>query len=333
MPIPECFTGFEGISMTSPALGMQAMHVLPSVAILLCTYQGVKYLAEQLDSYSVQTHTNIQVWASDDGSTDGTLDILNTYQKKWPIGRLQVISGPSQGYATNFLSLNSNEDIQADFYAFSDQDDIWHADKVERAVKWLQSIPKDRPALYCSRTILVDEKNRVIGSSQYFRRPPSFSNALVQNIAGGNTMVFNNAARNLLIESTMNASVVIHDWCLYLLVSGCGGEIFYDSNPSLRYRQHGTNNVGANFGWRSKLKRIGMIISGQLIRWNDSNIALMKNMENKMSVESKTTLDIFSKARSEYVFKRIINIRRSGIYRQTLYGNIGIYVSAIFGKV
>lgn len=171
-----------------------ADDVLPKVAILLCTYHGQHYLAEQLDSFAAQSHPNWEIWASDDGSEDDTHAILEAYQQKWPAGRLSIHFGPAEGFAANFLSLTCKASIKADYYAYSDQDDVWEAGKLERAVRWLETIPPNIPALYCGRTRLVDADNNEIGLSPLFSKPPSFANALMQNIGGGNTMVFNNAA-------------------------------------------------------------------------------------------------------------------------------------------
>ena len=220
-------------------------QALPKVAILLCTYHGQHYLADQLDSFAAQSYPNWEVLASDDGSQDNTHAILEAYRGQWGHDRLAIHFGLARGFAANFLSLTCKSSIKADYYAYSDQDDIWEADKLQRAMSWLLTIPEDVPALYCSRTRLVDAHNRDIGYSPLFTKPPSFANALMQNVGGGNTMVFNNAARALLCEAGADADVVTHDWWAYLLVSGCG-KVFYDACPSLRYRQHGGNLVGMN---------------------------------------------------------------------------------------
>lgn len=231
----------------------------PKVAILLCTYHGQHYLAEQLDSFAAQTHRHWEVWASDDGSVDDTHSILLGYQQNWPSGRLSIHNGPAEGFAANFLSLTCKASIEADYYAYSDQDDVWEVDKLERAVNWLQTVPEDIPALYCSRTRLVDANNNEIGVSPLFTKPPSFANALMQNIGGGNTMVFNNAARNLLREAGENIPIITHDWWAYMVVTGCGGQVFYDTEPTLRYCQHNGNLVGMNATWPARFKRIRML--------------------------------------------------------------------------
>ena len=303
------------------------------VAILLCTYHGQHYLAEQLESFAAQSHTNWEVWASDDGSEDDTHSILEAYISKWGSGRLSMHFGPAEGFAANFLSLTCNASINADFYAYSDQDDVWEADKLARAVQWLQSVPADVPALYCSRTQLVDADNNEIGVSPLFTKAPSFANALMQNIGGGNTMVFNNAARELLREAGANKSVITHDWWAYMVVTGCGGRVFYDSKPTLRYRQHGGNLVGMNANWAARLKRIRMLFQGRFKHWNDCNISALLTLEHRLTAENREILQRFADARGMSLIPRLIHLKRSGIYRQTLLGNIGLVAAAFFGKI
>lgn len=304
------------------------------VAILLCTYNGRHYLAEQLDTFAAQTHTNWEVWASDDGSQDDTHTILEDYQQKWLPGRLSIYFGPAKGFAANFLSLICKAGIEADYYAYSDQDDIWEPNKLARAVEWLETISENIPALYCSRTRIVDADNNEIGVSPLFSKPPSFANALMQNIGGGNTMVFNNAARNLMREAGENLSVVTHDWWTYMVVTGCGGAVFYDSEPTLRYRQHDGNLVGMNATWAARFKRIiGMLWENRLKSWNDSNIACLRKLQHKLTLDNREILESFSTARQMRLMPRLIYLKRSGIYRQTLLGNLGLIVAAIFGKM
>lgn len=310
-----------------------ANNALPKVAILLCTYHGQRYLAEQLDSFQAQSHSNWAVWASDDGSEDGTHAILEAYQQKWPARRLTIHSGPADGFAVNFLSLTCKAGIKADYYAYSDQDDIWEVDKLERAVCWLKTIPHNVPALYCSRTRLVDAENNEIGLSLLFSKPPSFANALMQNIGGGNTMVFNNAARALLREVGEDTAVITHDWWAYMVVTGCGGKVFYDSHPSLRYRQHDGNLVGMNATWAARFKRIRMLWQGRFRNWNDCNVAALRRLQHKLTPENRETLERFAHARQKSLIPRLIGLKRSGIYRQTLFGNLGLIAAAIFGKI
>jgi len=322
-------------AVASPRTGALGRNCFaqPKVAILLCTYHGQHYLAEQLASFVAQSHTNWEVWASDDGSQDETHVILKVHQEKWPEGRLSIHFGPAEGFAANFLSLTCKASIDADYYAYSDQDDVWEVDKLARAVAWLESVSKDTPALYCSRTRLVDADNREIGLSPLFSKPPSFANALMQNIAGGNTMIFNNAARALLREAGEKIPIVIHDWWAYMVVTGCGGQVFYDSKPSLRYRQHDGNLVGMNADWSARFKRIRMHWQGGFRGWNELNITALRKLQHKLTPENRETLERFARARQMSLIPRLIHLKRCGIYRQTPLGSLGLIAAAVFGKL
>lgn len=303
------------------------------VAILLCTYNGQRYLAEQLDSYAAQTHPHWQLWVSDDGSQDATLALLKSYQDRWGAPRLTLHAGPAQGFAANFLSLICRPEIDADCFAYSDQDDIWQADKLERAVQWLQSVPAGVPALYCARTRLVDAEGHAIGLSPLFPKPPDFANALMQNIASGNTMVLNRAARALLLEAGKDLGVVAHDWWTYMVVTGCGGQVFYDLEPTLHYRQHDANVIGVNATWGARLQRVRMLWQDRFRRWNSCNIAALGHLKHRLTPRNREVLENFSRAREMNLVGRIIYFRRSGIYRQTLLGNMGLLAAVVFNKL
>lgn len=305
----------------------------PKVAILLCTYHGQSYLSEQLESIATQTHRNWQVWASDDGSQDNTRAILEAYQKDWGSDHLSIHSGPAEGFVVNFMSLACKADIEADYYAYSDQDDIWIPEKLERAVDWLCGIPDHVPAVYCSRTEIVDANNNSLGLSPLFTNRPAFANALIQNVGGGNTMVFNNAARELIRETSDSNEDVPHDWWTYMVVSGCGGRVFYDAIPSLRYRQHGNNLVGMNSSWAARRKRIRMLLQGRFRNWNDRNVRSLQKMYSRLTPENQKILDQFARARNSWLIPRLIGLKKSGIYRQTLLGNLGLIVAALFKKM
>jgi hypothetical protein len=179
----------------------------------------------------------------------------------------------------------------------------------------------------------VDAQNNEIGLSPLFSKSPSFANALMQNIGGGNTMVFNNAARTLLCEVSHCAPAMTHDWRAYLVVTGCGGKVFYDSQPSLRYRQHDCNVVGMDAAWSAHLRRMRLLWKGRFKAWNDSNIAALRGVQHRLTPENRETLDRFAKARQMRLIPRLIHLKRSGVYRQTLVGNLGLIAAAVFGKI
>ena len=305
----------------------------PSVAILLCTLRGHDYLRQQLDSIVRQTHTSWAVWVSDDGSDHSTHAILEDYQERLGSSRFTILCGPAQGFAANFLSLACNASVSADYYAYADQDDIWEPEKLAQALQPLVHIPADVAALYCARTRKVDSDNQDLGFSELWTRPPSFANALVQSIASGNTMVFNNAARDLLLAAGPKMGVAAHDWWTYQLVSGSGGRVFYDGNPTVRYRQHRDNLIGTNGTWSARLQRARMLLRGRFRRWSQINLAALEAMRAHLTAENRRRLDDFSKARHGGLFARLTALRRSGVYRQTRLGNLGLVAAVILKKL
>ena len=242
----------------------QAEPDTPCVTILLCTYNGARFLAAQLASIEQQSHQNWRLIVSDDGSADATLAIVQHFAQR--TGKpVELRQGPRLGPAANFQTLAADPAITGDYFAFCDQDDVWHREKLTRALDWMRGAPSDVAAVYGARTRLVCAGGKPIGYSRHFRRPPQFANALVQSIAGANTMLFNGATKRLFEESGP-LNVVSHDWWAYQLVSGSGGIVHYDPEPPLDYRQHEDNRIGSNRGLRAQSKRLRMVLNGGFAR-------------------------------------------------------------------
>ena len=306
---------------------------MSSVAILLCTFNGARFLPAQLSSFASQSFTNWRLFVSDDGSSDNTLKILSQYRDHLGTAPIVVRGGPREGFVRNFLSLACDPSIACDYFAYSDQDDVWEPDKLSRALEWLQTIPPDQPALYCSRTRLIDENDRPSGFSPLFRRTPSFRNALVQSIAGGNTMIFNEAARRLLAYCGGSVNVPLHDWWTYLVVTAAGGEVRYDPWPSIQHRGHSQNVVGSNIGWRNRTRRLQMLAAGDFERWTELNIAALEPFRSWMTAENRALFDLFCDARKRGFIGRPIGFLKAGVYRQTLLGNLGLVFAVLAKKI
>lgn len=303
------------------------------VAILMGTYNGARFLADQLSSIERQGHRNWTLYASDDGSQDDTIPMLEATRVQWGDGRLHILQGPRRGFVANFLSLACRPDVSADFFAWCDQDDIWREDKLHVALAWLSTIPHDIPALYCGRTETISQVGASEGFSPLFRRPPAFANALVQSIAGGNTMVFNQSARVLLQEAGDLMKLPSHDWWAYQLISGAGGAIYYDAEPKVLYRQHEANIVGSNSGFLARLTRIRQMLEGRLHHWNEQTLPALDSMRHRLTRQSEITLSRFKSARERKLPLRVFGCIRSGIYRQTTLGTLGLFAAIIMKKI
>jgi len=304
----------------------------PKVVILLAALNGEEYLAEQLQSFRDQTHSRWELLVSDDGSVDRTVEIVKAFAAQVP-QRVTLQQGPGQGFWRNFLSLIRNLDADGDFFAYSDQDDIWFPAKLQKAVAWLTSLPDDVPALYFTRTALVGKNGKLLGFSPLFMRTPSFQNALVQNIGGGNTMVFNRAARSMLATAPADIELIAHDWWTYQMVTGVGGITRYDPWPSVKYRQHEHNLVGSNVGMRQRTLRLRAFAKGRVVTWNDVNIKALNKMRHLLTPSSVATLDQFAAARTTRLPKRLYLFYKAGAYRQSALDNMGIVLGSLLGRI
>jgi hypothetical protein len=209
------------------------------VAILLSTFNGERFLSEQLDSLLVQTYAHCDIWVRDDGSTDATLAILRRYSDLSP--SIRVLEGSNLGFVGSFYELLQVAGGGYGFYFFCDQDDVWLSDKVACAVTALSEVVG--PALYCSRTEYVDARLQSIGPSpNYPGEKIGWGNALVQNIATGCTVALNAASRHLLLVARPRYCLA-HDWWAYLVVSAFG-QVVFDAQSHILYRQHGRNTIG-----------------------------------------------------------------------------------------
>lgn len=222
--------------------------------VLMSTYNGEKYLREQLDSILSQTLFQQSDWETelvvrDDGSTDRTCEILAEYTHKFPEITYHVCD--NIGVIASFFELIQSTPDDVDLVALSDQDDVWFEDKLECAAEALCKQDAGKPLLYCSMSQPVDEQlNPIKGIFFAENLRPSFGNALVENICTGCTAVFNREMVHL-IQCQKPEFTAMHDWWLYLLAS-CFGEVIYDPVPHMYYRQHAGNTVGVRKNYLSE---------------------------------------------------------------------------------
>ena len=225
-----------------------------STLVLLSTYNGERFLLEQLRSLYAQTLPDIEVLARDDGSCDGTCAILEDWKRR---KGLRWFAGMHVGAARSFWHL-LHEANGADYYAFCDQDDVWDGDKLEIATTMLEAIEAEnpgQPALYCSDVRVVDANLHPVKRHMVSGFPADYPHALVKNIAPGCTFVFNRAAREMLCRYDADAlGIELHDWTAFQIIS-CFGHVIFDPETHLSYRQHGGNAIGAVSNPRLELGR------------------------------------------------------------------------------
>ena len=216
------------------------------LTVLMSTYNGEKFLREQLDSIIAQelpADVELKIIARDDGSKDSTLDILDEYAQKYD-NIITYYTGENLKPAKSFWRLLQNCP-QSDYYAFSDQDDVWYPDKMKVAITTLQAQEnQDIPLLYTSNVMVTDAELNQIGIMNTEKMYTDLAHVLIYNVSNGCTQVFNNIAREEFIKYDMDTNLVMMHDRLADLLTAMFGKMIYDDNPTMFYRQHGNNVVG-----------------------------------------------------------------------------------------
>lgn len=301
------------------------------VQIVMATHNGARYLREQLESFSAQDHKDWSLLISDDGSTDATREIVAEFAARVP-QKVRLVDGPCKGPTANFLFLLNHPDLGDFPTALSDQDDIWMPDRLSRFVASLEEQAGDEvPFLYCGATQVINEGGQALYLSDTRPRTPSFWNALVESIAGGNTMGIDRTALRLVRRIGADLVAPFHDWWLYLLITGTGGRVVYDQRPLLMYRQHEGNVRGSNKGWRSRVVRLREFVGGEYRRWVRLNLAALKHIDAELTPETRAAiLDLQSRTPVEWMRERMV---RRQIHRQKPLETLIVQTGILFGLV
>lgn len=304
------------------------------ITVLLATYNGEKYLSEQLDSLLGQSFKDIKILARDDASTDGTVAILEDYAKKHP-ETVTVIKGEGTGSAcANFLELIRLADD--DYVMFCDQDDVWLPEKVEKTYKKMLETengdPKT-PVLVHSDLKVVDKDLNVMSDSFFEFQAISperdkLNNLLIQNNVTGCTVMINRAM--LKLAKMTPSSCVMHDWWLALLAS-LFGKSAYVTEPLMLYRQHGNNQVGAK-----KANGLGFVIQKFKNRKNTKRNytacfkqaeALLELFKDEMTAEQAETVAAAAELGRSSKLKKIKLIKKYDFRKNTFLRTWGQYFS------
>jgi glycosyltransferase involved in cell wall biosynthesis len=288
------------------------------VTVLLSTYNGEQFLLQQLASLYAQTYPNIKILVRDDGSQDNTPALLADEQARGAIELLSDSQGNLGATGSFFCLLQTAAQMNTTYVAFCDQDDVWQANKIERAVSLLADLT-DRPALYCSRLSVVDEDLKQL----YLTLIPDkigFGNALVENIAVGCTMVLNRKAIDLLCSRRLPHEVYIHDWWCYLVIA-CFGDVVFDNMALIQYRQHGGNIIGATASYWAALKRkFGRLVSGRL--WiSEEAVVLHSLFGDTMPNEQRALLELLLKSKSSFWYRSHLALSNK-VWRQKFIDNV-----------
>lgn len=305
----------------------------PKVAVMLATYNGEQFISEQLLSIIKQKNIKVDLYISDDRSSDSTIEIVNDFAKKKPNLLIKTFIGSGKGFAKNFISILNKIELEYEYYAFSDQDDLWDLDKIDKAISCLKKYDNSNENLYFSRTKIIDCNGKQLGMSPNFKRQPVFKNALVQSIGGGNTCVFNKKTFDTILKLTSDNDFdyVSHDWLIYLIITAVDGNVFYDKNSYINYRQHKANIIGSNRSFKSKYKRFyDVFVNEVYVDWNDSHIKILDKLD--IHPKNKYTYLSYKKCKDKSIWIRAKNFIGSGIHRQNRLNSFLLFLSVLFRK-
>lgn len=261
------------------------------VEILLATYNGAKFLREQLDSLLNQTHQSIHIYIGDDDSTDATPSIIQEYLDKYPAKLTLAASSGRHGVIGNFSRLM--KEAKGAYVMFCDQDDVWAKDKIEVTLKQMKAAEREHgaatPVLVHTDLQVVDTSLQVIAPS-YWRyahlwpnKASSLNRLLAQNVVTGCTVMINRALLELAYP--VPNQVFMHDWWL-ALVAAAFGKVIAINQATILYRQHHANTLGAQ----------KFFTVNQVLQWKNIKLKLesRKHIRARQSVQADELLSRFS---------------------------------------
>jgi len=307
---------------------------LPPVVIVMCTYNGARWLPEQLDSFAQQDHTRWSLVVSDNGSSDTTCDILRAFAKDHPVTLYEMPRGdphlsPPQRAARHYMRTLTRPDLPIEpgaYLALSDQDDIWRADKLSHALTALAP-HTDRVALYGGQSRHILEDGTPLAYSRTPRRAVGMHNALVQNVVSGHSAMLTPGALAQLRAAGLPDNIWYHDWWIYLLITAIGGQVVIDDHVGLDYRQHSENVMGAGRGYSARLRRLKQIFNGEYGQWMRANLAALAACDTPLSHDTTSALAPLETSLGPSA------LWRSGAYRHTALETLCLYLAAALHKL
>ena len=294
----------------------------PEVAVVLSAYNGERFLEQQLDSILAQDYDRIRVYARSDGSTDRTLDILANYAQH---DSIELLQGENLGVTGSFYACVQTVPRDIPYIAFSDQDDVWHSDRIRRAVDRLSVMDPRVPALYYSERNYCDAELKNSTPSHLNRQGNSFVLSLYDNVCPGNTIVMNRALADLFLQ-TDPRDIYYHDWWLELLAT-CFGFVIYDPEPTVEYRRLAESvSPSGKRGLSLLAYRIKEYLAGRKTRAVSQQLFhFLERFSAEMSEQERDMLQIFvSGSRMKKLFfpKRL---------RQTFGGEVQLRLCFLLG--
>ena len=305
------------------------------MAICMATYNGEKYVEEQIDSIGAQSYSDWVLFIRDDNSSDETVRIIRRCIEKYQDKIVLIEDKKLQGGSSkkNFAGILNwvDQNCKFRYFMFSDQDDYWLPTKVETSIKMVKRLEADYdgPVLVHTDLKVVDQNLQILGESfvKYRALNPAIkdiNHLLVQNNITGCTMCWNEKLNRIINLSDDN--VAMHDWWM-ALVAACFGKIEFISEPTILYRQHGNNVVGAtnvnSFSFIIQRLTGHVHVRETLDMSMNQAEAFSEYYKKQLSNEQLTTVQKFASLKSEHKLSKIVTILRKKYLKQGIVQVIG----------
>ena len=272
---------------------------MDKVQVLLSTYNGEKYIKEQIESILKQEEVEVDLLIRDDGSCDKTIEIMQELAKTNP--NITIYEGQNLGPARSFMDLINNSG-DFNYFAFADQDDVWKPKKLISAIRKieqaleqelkqeLEQTQAQTPTLYISALEIVDENLNTIEIKQV-EGNHCFEGEMVKNFATGCTQVFNKELRNEIKSYTPNY-LIMHDSWLTRVCYAIGGNVIIDENTYIKYRQHTNNVLGyKDEGLQKQRKQLKIAFKQKISMRVNIAQELKKGYEKELTPEAKEVIE------------------------------------------
>ena len=302
------------------------------ICVLLSTYNGEKFIKEQIDTILAQINVDLHLVIRDDSSSDSTCDIIEEYITKYP-QKIDFIKGKNLGFALSFSELikySYEKYPKCEYFAFADQDDVWLKNKLSIAINLLSREATDIPITYCSNKHLVDEKLNFIRYAWTQQEVKlTKERCIIQSFATGCTMVFNKAAAKIYI-SHLPEQIKVHD---YLMYQQCMflGKVINDHNSYILYRQHSSNQIGSP-SFSNRMKRRLKTANYKKHTLEQQNYYFLKSYKDLLTIEDIELLSSFIFYRKN-IFTKLSLLFNSKIRYTSLELNIFYFAKILFGGV
>ncbi|MEE3392706.1 MAG: glycosyltransferase [Lachnospiraceae bacterium] len=326
---------------------------IPPVSVLLSACNGEKYLKDQVDSIFSQTYKNIILYVRDDGSTDGTWELLNKLQKKYGSDRMNIIKGKNKGFGKSFMELLKYAD-EGDYWAFSDQDDVWFPEKIERGVKWLTaeesryaensqldgtfysreqngnlSKCKFVPLMYHSAFKNVDESLNPLNDYLPPKYRYDFRRSITDCLHMGFSDIINKDLRSMMLEGDPKILTTHDHWAEMLVMEF--GKVYFDPHISCLHRR-----LNSSISGLSMKNRIRWLIGAMKGDYDFKSCVheFKIHFYDKMKQEDRKFIWMFSIKRGHYnIAKQFAKAFYPKRWRPSLSSELVMRTLMLIGKI